>query len=118
MLREASTPMREPALEMKLGAWVKSEGGLYLKLRCISLAGYPDRTIILNHGLDFLAELKDGITGELSPRQMVVIPMLRRLGKIVFVIDTLEELEKAKKVIKEKQICEQKKTSGLTSGSV
>lgn len=114
--REVSTPMREPLLEKSLVKWVESEDGKCLKLRSISTAGYPDRTILLPYNTHAVAEIKDGVTGELSPRQKVVIRILRKLGVPVFVIDTKEELEKTKKVLKRQ--CEQNKTSALISGSV
>lgn len=78
---------------------VKKAGGRALKRECPSFTGMPDRDIFLPDAVFCMVEIKT--TGKkLSPRQEVVIPWLRSLGFIVFVVDTREGLDEVFKYLK------------------
>lgn len=84
--------MNEKLIEKKLREAVKKLGGLALKFWVVSFTGFPDRIILMPHGIIRFAELKS--TGkDLKPRQKIVIAMLRKLGFEVYVIDTQNLLD-------------------------
>lgn len=75
----------EKTLERKLAAAVKQRGGLCLKLWGLSIAGFPDRIILLPGGRVYFIELKS--TGKKpSPLQQSRIKLLRKLGFYATVI--------------------------------
>ena len=76
----------EKLLEKKLREGVKKLGGIAIKFFCPSFTGLPDRIILMPGGRVYFAEMKT--TGKKpSPRQEVVITMLRRLKFHVWIID-------------------------------
>lgn len=78
--------MNEKLIESKLRDGVKSKGGLALKFTSPSFTGVPDRIVLMPTGRMGFVELKS--TGKkLSPRQLIVFPILERLGFPVTVID-------------------------------
>ena len=84
--------MNEKLIERKLKTGVEKLGGLALKLVCLSFTGIPDRTVLMPGGKVWFAELKT--TGKKpSPRQVIVIAFLRKLGFSVYVIDTERQLD-------------------------
>lgn len=84
--------MNEKLLERKLREGVQKLGGLALKFTSPSFTGVPDRIILMPTGRIWFAEVKS--TGEdLKPRQKIVIPILRKLGFDVRVIDSQEKLD-------------------------
>ena len=84
---------REKALERRLYNRAKQAGGIALKLSALHFAGIPDRLVLLPGGRVFFAELKtEG--KKPSPIQKIVIKRLINLGFSVFVLDTLEAVDK------------------------
>lgn len=84
--------MNEKLIERKLKTGVEKLGGIALKLVCLSFTGIPDRTVLMPGGKVWFAELKT--TGKKpSPRQVIVIAFLRKLGFSVYVIDTERQLD-------------------------
>lgn len=83
----------EKVIEKRLNAEVKSLGGWSLKLLCQFVTGLPDRLVLLPGGVIFFAEIKS--TGKKpTARQLLVHERIRRLGFTVYVIDSLEQLNK------------------------
>lgn len=86
--------MEEKRVENYLVRQVKERGGLCLKFVSPSMAGVPDRIVLLPKGRIFFAELK--AKGK-KPRalQSAVHRIFKRLGFKVFVIDCKEQADKA-----------------------
>mgnify|MGYP003653345623 CR=1 FL=1 len=84
--------MLERAVEDHLVGRVKAAGGLALKWVSPSLAGVPDRIVILPGGRVFFVEVKRP-GGKTRPIQERVIGLIRRLGVDVHVIDTREGVD-------------------------
>lgn len=83
----------EKVIEKRLNAEVKSLGGWSLKLLCQFVTGLPDRLVLLPGGIIFFAEIKS--TGKKPTTiQELVHERIRRLGFTVYVIDSLEQLNK------------------------
>lgn len=83
----------EKVIEKRLNAEVKSLGGWSLKLLSTYVTGLPDRMVLLPGGVIFFAEIKS--TGKKpTPVQRLVHDKIRRLGFTVYVIDSLEQLNK------------------------
>lgn len=77
----------EKAIERKLRESVKKAGGLAIKFFVLSFTGFPDRIVLMPGARIWFVELKSE-GKKLSPRQAIVIGMLRKLGFEVWVIDT------------------------------
>lgn len=90
------TRLEEKKVENYLTREIKKQGGLCLKFISPSMAGVPDRIILLPKGKIFFAELKS--TGK-KPRalQVTVHKTLKKLGFKVYVIDSKEQVDKAVK---------------------
>jgi len=85
-------PASEKLLEKKLRETVKKLGGLAIKFFVLSFTGFPDRIVLMPGGRIWFVELKS--TGKKpTPRQEIVIGILRKLGFSVYVIDTQELLK-------------------------
>lgn len=83
--------MNEKLIERNLRKGVKAKGGEALKLLSPYFTGLPDRIVLMPRGRIRFAEIKT--TGKkLSPRQVIVIDWLRKMGFDVSVIDTEELL--------------------------
>lgn len=83
----------EKVIESKLQQAVKKLGGWCIKLLPFLLNGLPDRLILLPGGSVVFAELKS--TGKKAkPLQVWVHNKLRKLGFKVYVIDSIEQLNK------------------------
>jgi hypothetical protein len=88
-----NSDMQEKTGERKLRVAVERQKGIAIKIFSQWFTGLPDRLVLMPGGRVYWVELKT--TGKKpSPRQEVVIAMLRRLGFEVWVIDTDEILEK------------------------
>ncbi len=83
--------MRERRVEAELRKRVASLGGWAVKL-LPSVAGLPDRIVLLPGGRIIFVELKSP-TGTVSPRQVVVHDRLRSLGFTVEVLNTLASVD-------------------------
>lgn len=84
----------EKLLEKNLKDAITETGGLCLKLLSPWFTGFPDRTILMPGGRVYFAEIKT--TGKKpSARQLFVHELLRKLGFIVFIIDSKETLQAA-----------------------
>lgn len=69
---------------------VKAAGGLAIKLVSPSMAGLPDRLILMPGGVMWFVEFKRP-GGRPRPLQIRVHETLRRLGFTVKIVDSLEE---------------------------
>lgn len=78
----------EKEVERLLCREIKKKGGLCLKFISPSMAGVPDRLVILN-GL-YLVELKRPDGGKLSPLQMSVHKRLAKAGAPVTILKDRE----------------------------
>ena len=96
-LQQQTTPLSEPVAENRVKKWVASRGGLALKVNTLSISGMPDRMVMLPGDRRSFWELKSGKHGTLSPRQKEAIKLLRKLGVRVYVVNSVETLEAAKK---------------------
>ncbi|MEL7586635.1 MAG: VRR-NUC domain-containing protein [Prolixibacteraceae bacterium] len=85
--------MNEKLIEKKLRESVKKLGGLALKFSSMTYTGMPDRIVLMPGARVSFAEIKT--TGKKpSPRQRIVITLLRRLGFKVGLLDSQESLDK------------------------
>lgn len=83
--------MRESVIERYFVSKVQLAGGWVIKLNSASMKGLPDRMVLMPKGRVYFVELK--APGK-KPRllQEVIHNNLRKLGFIVFVIDTKEKV--------------------------
>ena len=81
----------EKSLERRLLRLVKQKQGLCLKWVSPGVTGVPDR-IVIHQGRVIFVELKDP-KGVLSPRQRLVIQMLRDAGAEVSLLASAEEVD-------------------------
>lgn len=80
--------MREKTIEMRLKDYVKSAGGMYIKLT--GLKGIPDRLVCLPGGLACFMELK--AEGEVPrPIQFVWLERLKALGFVAVWVDSFDK---------------------------
>jgi hypothetical protein len=84
-------PMRERNVEQRLVQQVKQAGGTAIKL-APTVAGLPDRLVLLPGGVTLLVELK-APSGKLRPVQRVMHERLRALGHKVVVLSSVEEVD-------------------------
>lgn len=87
--------MKESDVENKYRLAVKAAGGLSLKLFSPSFTGLPDRLNLLPGARIWFCEFKYG-KGVLSPRQIIVAEMLRKLGFEVKIINEKNVAEEIK----------------------
>lgn len=78
--------MQENVIERKLGAEVKKSGGMAVKFVSPSLAGVPDRLVLLPGGRCGFVELK-APGKKLRPLQVKRKQQLEALGFLVYCID-------------------------------
>jgi hypothetical protein len=84
--------MNEKLLEKKLREKVKMFGGLALKIWCVSLAGFPDRIVLMPEARIWFVELKT--TGKKPTAiQNHIHGLLTSLGFSVWVIDNEMRLQ-------------------------
>ncbi len=92
--------MNENYIEKTFTNSVKKMGGLALKFVSPSMAGVPDRIVLLPGGRIFFAELKR--PGEKArPRQRAVHRIFDQLGFKVYVIDSPESSAEVLKLFDE-----------------
>ena len=85
--------MRESFIEEKLTKAVRHNGGVCWKFTSPGTAGVPDRIILMPEGRIAFVEVK--APGEKPrPLQLSRHRLLRRLGFQVYVLDTLEDIDK------------------------
>lgn len=83
--------MLEKQIEQKLVREVKNKGGIALKLTSPSLAGLPDRLVLLPQGKMAFVELK--ATGKtLRPLQVRRKKQLEQLGFLVYCVDSIDQI--------------------------
>ncbi len=83
--------MRESSIEKRLCSVVKDRGGLALKLPGCSLAGVPDRLVLLPGGKVGFVETKVK-GGKPKSLQLKRHNQLRDMGFSVFVLDATEDI--------------------------
>lgn len=84
--------MNEVRIERFLKRKIENIGGLCIKFISPSMAGVPDRIILLPKGKIYFAELK--APGEkLRPLQIKRKEQIEKLGFKVYVIDTFEKVD-------------------------
>jgi hypothetical protein len=64
---------------------VKRLRGLCFKLKFLGTAGAPDRLVLMPGGRFYFVELKQ-LTGKLEPSQIVLFPLIEKLGFKVHVL--------------------------------
>lgn len=83
----------EKLLEKKLSKEVTKAGGLSFKFWAMSHSGLPDRIILIPGGKIFFIEVKS--TGEKPTKiQVFVHNKLRKMGFVVLIIDSSEQIKK------------------------
>lgn len=89
----------EKVLERKLSAFVKQSGGWCIKFLPFLISGLPDRICLMPGGKVFFAEIK---TTKKSPTkiQLVVHKKITNLGFKVLIIESSEDIEYYKPLIK------------------
>jgi hypothetical protein len=85
--------MKEKQIESKLKREMERKGGLALKFISPTMAGVPDRLILLPGGKVCFVELKSP-GKKLRPIQLKRKNQLESLGFKVYVIDSFEGVEK------------------------
>lgn len=85
--------MREKKIEQKLVTAVKKHGGICPKFVSPGFDGMPDRLLLLPHGRFAFVEVK-APNQKPRPLQLSRHRLLRRLGFQVYVLDTLEDIDK------------------------
>lgn len=84
--------MREVRIETLLKRKIEKLGGLCIKFISPSMAGVPDRIILLPKGKIYFAELK--APGEkLRPLQIKRKEQIEKLGFKIYVIDSYEKVD-------------------------
>lgn len=81
----------ESYIERKFVEYIRSHGGMAIKLDATSCAGIPDRLVVLPDGKMFFVELKQP-GKKPRPIQVKRHADLNRLGFNVYVIDSLDML--------------------------
>lgn len=84
--------MTEKTIENYLKKEIKNKGGLAVKLNSTTMAGLPDRMILLPKGIIFFVELKRP-KGKARPLQLAVHRLLINLGFDVYVIDSKQKVK-------------------------
>lgn len=77
----------ESKIETNLRERIKKIGGLALKIWCLSMAGFPDRIVLMPGGRIWFVEVK-APGKKPKPHQGIRIEWLRRMGFTVWVIDS------------------------------
>lgn len=85
--------MREKQIEQKLVQEVRKSGGICPKFTSPGFAGMPDRLLLLPQGRFAFAELK-APGRKPGPLQAARHKLLAHLGFKVYVIDSVEQIEK------------------------
>lgn len=85
--------MREKIIEEKFTKAVKQKGGVCWKFTSPGTAGVPDRIVLMPKGHIAFVEVK-APNQEPRPLQLSRHKLLRRLGFQVYVLDTLEDIDK------------------------
>lgn len=94
--------MQESTIEKYLKTKVEQNGGKALKINSASMAGLPDRVVLLPGGQIHFIELK-ALGKKPRPLQLYCHRVLKNLGFNVLVIDSKEGVETFIKNIKEKR---------------
>ena len=83
--------MREKTIEQKLVTAVKKHGGICPKFVSPGFDGMPDRLLLLPHGRFAFVEVK-ALGEKPRPLQLARHRLLRRLGFMVYVLDSEEQI--------------------------
>lgn len=83
--------MQEASIEKFLKKCVEQNGGLCLKFVSPSMAGVPDRIVLLPHGRIFFVELK-APGKKAKPHQERLHRIFEKLGATVYVADSKEKV--------------------------
>lgn len=89
----------EKVIERYLSERVKGYGGICLKYANSNLIGYPDRVILLPHGLTCWAEIKSK-GKKPSKAQQIRHQQMEDIGHHVFVIDSKDQVDELMDIIK------------------
>lgn len=85
--------MKEKPVEDHLRDRVKALGGLAIKVMPVSMAGLPDRLVLLPGGRAYFVEVKRPRGGVVSPIQKVVHGKLEKMGHPVALLNTKEGID-------------------------
>ena len=80
----------EAALEHRAVEWLEEHDGVWAIK--VGLRGWPDRLVLIGHGVHFWLEFKRRKFGHLTPAQKRVLPRLERACEAVIIAKTLEEV--------------------------
>ncbi|WAX09264.1 hypothetical protein BT528P2_00035 [Bacteroides phage BT528P2] len=88
----------EKVFERELSKFVEESGGMAVKLLSQFIKGLPDRMYLLHGSIVLFVEFKS--TGKKPTKiQSYIHAKIRALGFPVFVVDSVETYEEAKKII-------------------
>lgn len=82
----------EIQIEQRLVKGIRKKGGVCLKFEPKGVRGYPDRIVLLPHGVKLFVELKKP-GGRLAPIQARRHRELRLLGHEVYVLWSYEDVD-------------------------
>lgn len=85
--------MREKTIEQKLVTAVKKHGGICPKFTSPGFDGMPDRIVLMPNGKMAFVEVK-ALGEKPRPLQRARHGMLKRLGFKVYVLDSVEQIER------------------------
>lgn len=83
----------ESEVEKYLREQVEKRGGKCVKFIPDFSRGFPDRVVMLPHGVLVWVETKRPVGGRVDPAQNVQHVILRRLGQLVEVVRSKEEVD-------------------------
>jgi hypothetical protein len=84
----------ENEVESYLTKRVGQLGGRCVKFVPDFARGFPDRLVLLPHGVTVWVETKRPVGGVIDPAQLVQHENLRRLGQLVYLAHTKEEVDR------------------------
>lgn len=86
---------KEKSVEQYLRAEVEARGGVCIKLDPANNKGFPDRLVLLPYSVALLIEVKRPKGGVVSGHQEVWHERLARMGHVVSVRSSVEDVDKA-----------------------
>ena len=83
----------EAAVEQYLRRRVEAKGGRCVKFDPGNYRGWPDRIVLLPHGITVWVETKRPTSGRVAPAQRLVHEELRRLGQRVEIVWSKDDVD-------------------------
>lgn len=85
-------PALETKIEQKIVGWLHREGWWAEKLHMDSKRGWPDITAVKDN-VWVLFEVKRPVVGVVAKHQKQVHKELRKVGAVIYVVESLEEVK-------------------------